>query len=238
MIFTVVTTAPRPEPTLERSVRSLTQAGWAKPLVLCDGVSDGALSLVSSGLSARVLLNDPPLGCLRNWARALLEVCRAQSLWGMIVQDDTVWAANSCAVVWNELLNMQQGKRFNQLGMISLFCPQRVSTYLLKRHAHLNHGYYDCDLGWDTWGAQAFLFPLHAARLLHQDPQFMRYVDTYSKNRNVDRIVPKCLLDMKLKVRYRIPSVVDHSMGSGNSSLGDKPVQRGLETRYFNGVAQ
>lgn len=237
MICTVFTTAPRPMPTLAHSVASFRNAGFDAPLVLCDWLDEGALDLASVD-AARIEINSPPLGCLKNWARALLELCRAQAPWCLIAQDDTIWASGSYAVLKKELLSIQQTKRFAQLGMISLFCPQRVSNYLLKRHAHLSHGYYDVDMGWDTWGAQAFLFPLHSARLLHQDPQFMKFVDTYTKNRNVDRIVPKCLLDMKLKVRYRIPSLVEHSLGSGNSSLGEKPVQRGLETRYFNGVAR
>lgn len=230
MICTVFTTAPRPKPTLAASLASFMIAGFEAPLVISDGMCPP--------IAASLQINDPPLGCLNNWAYALRVLCGAGAPWCMIAQDDTTWALGGAASFKEQLRSLETSRKFDKLGMISLYCPVKVSHFL-ERHKQerLTPGFHKSHMGWETWGAQAFAFPLHAARLLHQDPQFMNYVATYVKNKNVDRIVPKCLVDMGLDVLYRIPCLVNHEMGSANSSLADKPVQRALLTRYWTGQA-
>lgn len=226
MIATAITTAPRPQPTLAASLRSYREAGFINQVtIFADGDAD------TDDPACVVSRNDPPLGCLRNFAHALRCIVAAgDGDWLLFLQDDVTWARGSAAALPLQLSTIR-------LGCISLYCPRRVSRHLHERHGRpLVPGLYPSTLGWDTWGAQALLFPREAARRLVEDGQFKDYVANWKRNRNVDRIVPKCLLDLGLEVLYRIPSLVDHG-GEANSSLGSKRVHEALSTDYFTGRA-
>lgn len=224
-LASIVTTAPRPKTTLRESLVSFRHAGFHDELlVLADGVPQERVD----DLGAHIVVNDPPLGCLKNWAFALtLLVERASHFdYVAVLQDDILWALNSNTIL--------EGYPPPGNGVTSLYCPRKVSTHLMKKYGDpLPAGYVASELGWETWGAQAFLFTPDTARQLRDSDMFVDYVANYVKNRNVDRIVGQCLMDIGIPLYYRVPCLVNHELGNRNSSLGRKPLHLHMQTDYF-----
>lgn len=215
-IATAITTAPRPRPTLRDSLASYRAAGFDNDVLV---LSDGHCAPLDDK-RAILLINDPIRGCLGNWVQALDLLLRLTTeTFLLVLQDDVTWCANGRALLADA-----------PERACSLFLPRRVARYLQKRRGEpvLAQGWLESDMGWSTWGAQAFMLHRPIAAQLMADAQFLRFRrDCY---KNVDRIVPKCLLDLGIPIHYRNPGLVHHAAGSANSSLGNKPVQPSLET--------
>lgn len=222
-----VTTAPRPVETLSRSADSFRRAGFDGAAIVSDGPlasRDGFVTYV----------NDPPLGGLRNWCFALqLLVETTQASWLMIVEDDVLWAKNAAAALDADLA-MLDGKP--NVGYLSLYTCRKVSREIERRKGgRLGKGLHKSTLGASCWGSQAYAIPRSAAVALLANEAFDDFRRNYVKNRNRDNIVSGCLMAMGLSLYYRVPCLVSHEMGSANSSLSTKPVQRGLLTDYWTG---
>lgn len=232
-IATAVATAPRPRPTLRDSLLSYRSAGFnGQVTVLADGAPTEPLADLNVGL----MVNDPPRGALKNFAFGLeWMLAHHTAPWLLMMQDDITWAEDAARALDADLADIKP-KRIERAGCLSLYCARKISMPLERRFGKpLPAGWHNPKLGWQTWGAQAYLFTRHGAEMLVADPQFQNFVANYVKNRNIDRIVAKCLHEMGLAILYRIPCMVDHSLGSANSSLAPKPVQRMLQTDYWTG---
>lgn len=228
-----ITTAPRPRVTLGRSLLSMRHAGFDDCVyVMADGPVDEELR----GITV-VINNDPPLGGLRNWIAALemLIACTTDE-WLMIVEDDVLWARGSCDALMRDL---RQLAKVADVGYLSLYLANKVADEISRRKGTqtLHRGMYTTNLGEKCWGSQAYVIPRAVAKRLLANDRFDEYRRTYVKNRNRDNIVSGCLHAMGLRLFYRVPCLVSHELGSANSSLADKPVQRALLTRYWTGYA-
>lgn len=181
-------------------------------------------------------INSPPLGGLRNWAAALERlVSVTASRWVMVCEDDILWAPGAAPALDRDLMKLDMLAK--PVGYLSLYLARKVSTEIESRRktARLSPGLYTSGLGKECWGSQAYALPREVAVALLADPTFDLYRRTYEKNRNRDNIVSGCLHRMGCRLYYRVPSLVSHEMGSANSSLGNKPVQRGLLCNYWTG---
>lgn len=232
-IVYAITTAPRPIPTLERSLASMRAAGINAPVPV---FSDGPCTV--SDAAAIVIENTPPLGGLRNWCHALERVTRETNAeWIAMLEDDILWAQGSGEALLRDLDHSR--RQAPDIGYLSLYLPSIVSRSMEREQmrVRLRPGYHRSRMGNRCWGSQAYVLPRHAAEALLADPTFQDYRQNYAKNRNRDNIVSGCLSQMGRQLLYRVPCLVSHELGSANSSLGDKPVQRGLLTRYWTGFA-
>lgn len=222
MIYTIVTTAPRPNPTIEHCLASMEAAGFIDIDVTSDGGYDGR----------NVFCNKPPLGGFLNWCRALELGIASESDWILIVEDDTLWCPDSYYNITKDLARLDD----ELFGYLSLYACRRVSTHLEKvlrvKPRAIPHGIYESNLGWSTWGSQALLLSRGSAQALDEMPLFNEYRNCYVKNRNRDAIVSRCFAEMRRQTLFRIPSLLSHGLGDGNSSLGDKPIQDGLKSDY------
>lgn len=176
-------------------------------------------------------------GNLRNWHDALDTIFHCSDAdWLMICEDDITWAKGAYAALHSELSAFMVSTKAKSYGMLSLFCPQRVSAYLEKRYGlPLGSGWYGFNHGMKTWGAQCFLFSRHQAWHLLNNPYLKNYLQDPKWHKNVDAIVAECLMKVDAQIAYRIPALVDHVLGYGNSSLGYKEDRPGLKSRYFTG---
>ena len=86
-----------------------------------------------------------------------------------------------------------------------------------------------------TWGAQCYLFSRPQAQYLLEDPQFKSIVADMSLDKNIDAHVGKCINDRSNNILYRVPCLVNHSLGENNSSMGYKENRINLKTDYFRG---
>lgn len=222
-----VTTAPRPVETLTRSTESLRRAGFEDAAIVSDGpvVSrDGFVTYV----------NSPPLGGLKNWCWALqMLVETTQASWLMVAEDDVLWAKGAAAALAQDLEWLDAK---GDVGYLSLYTCRKVSREIERRKGgRLGKGLHKSALGAGCWGSQAYVIPRSSAVALLANEAFDDFRRNYVKNRNRDNIVSGCLAAMGFALYYRVPCLVSHEMGSANSSLSTKPVQRGLLTDYWTG---
>ena len=231
MIATAIITAPRPVPTIMNSLASYRQAGFMNEVLIFD---DGECNVIGN---VRIIKNASRLGNLRNWVNALRYLTKVtEDEWLMVCEDDISWANNAAAI-----LRYDQGTSGTRpsTGMISLYCPVRMSKVLERDHARggtLAYGWYGASLGKSTWGAQCLVFHRNWALQLLADANLHTYLADLSRDRNVDAIVADVVNRRGREVVYRIPCLVDHTFGDANSSLGYKDDRPNLKTKYFKAV--
>lgn len=235
-LATGIITAPRPKrQTLFDSLASYRTAGGFKNVptfVFADGPApqDG-------GLADRIILNQYVLGNFRNWASALSFLVHATKAdWLMMCEDDIVWAVGSYAALQRDVQLLKDSHLFKDSGALSLYLPMRESKEIERGNEQLKDGWHRGPRrGMKTWGAQCLLFSRENALALIKDYQFMAMQNDRKWQRNVDGIVAKCLNDNGKLISYRVPCLVSHSLGEGNSSLGYADERPNLATKYFTG---
>jgi hypothetical protein len=92
-----------------------------------------------------------------------------------------------------------------RIGVVSLFCP---SNYARGKPA----GFHAEDRGWDTWGAQAYLFPYLSAELVLTSPIFVQHRRSgpSSGSRNIDSVAGHWCRESRLPYFVHAPSLVQH----------------------------
>jgi hypothetical protein len=232
-----IITAPRPRPTVEKSIASLRRAGFNRDVVV---FSDGGDPMVQDGIFW--LPNEVPLGNKRNWIRALghLSSGMLNSEWVMICEDDIVWQAGASTALQSDLLYLERSKNdLHMVGALSLFACRRMTKPAEDARGRMKLGagwhWKDMQFGKKTWGAQCLVFNREMADWLKNDATFQEYAAREDMDKNIDLIIGECLNRQGRKILYRIPCLVDHVLGAGNSSLyGDKD-RPNLMTDYFRG---
>lgn len=221
-----IITAPRAKPTLRDSVKSFKQAGFQCAAVFAE---PGSEIVADDGIEYRQ--NEMKKGNFRNWVAALQTLVQTPADWLMICEDDISWAYDASDVLYTDLMDYKGDGR---VGAISLYLPIRMSMQLEKDHGGLlNAGWYQANLGRSTWGAQCLIFHRNWAAALLQSKQMAFYLADPRWEKNVDALVADVLLQNKKEILYRVPCLVDHTFGEGNSSLGYRPDRPKLKTRYF-----
>lgn len=228
MLAIAITTAPRPRETFSASLASLRAAGFGQSvMVLADGVAPTAPG-------CEVIRNDPKLGGLKNWCQALDTLLhRTDADWLMVLEDDVTWARGAADALAQDLEGLS-GRA--DVGYLSLYLPRYNALKMEgKKNGRLPPGIHRFN-ALNSWGSQAYVFPRPAARLLLEDVAFDRLRRHYRPNKNRDILVSNALRRLGLKLLHRVPCLVDHDLGSGNSSLSKKPVLPMLKTDYFTGM--
>jgi hypothetical protein len=93
----------------------------------------------------------------------------------------------------------------NRVGVVSVFCASHVGKGQPS-------GFCVANLGWDAWGAQAYIFPPASARAFLANPigYEHRCVGPGQGLRNIDSIVGQWCLDQKLPYFVHVPSLAQH----------------------------
>jgi hypothetical protein len=236
MIAVGIITAPRARPTLARSVASLRAAGFKCPVhIFCEPITreEDFLNVVAfEGLMAYE--NPTRLGNFRNWVHALGQMLITNATWIMICEDDIQWAQGAAEDLEFDLLNWKHP----DAGAISLYLPIRMSKVLEQTNrVPLSRGYHALNLGRKTWGAQCLVFRRAWAEALLQDRVLLDYLADPKLDKNVDAHVAETLVRRGRQIMWRVPCLVEHTLGDGNSSLGYKDDRPELRTKYFKGAA-
>lgn len=233
MIHFGIITAPRPVPTLQRSVASLRAAGFDGHIVIS---SDDPQ--VASPKGCYAMINSPALGNLRNWVACLnrlLTLATDDADWLCVCEDDISWVPNSIDRLEGELKALRVASSFSRNGALSLFFPIAMARDIDKG-TRLSRGWYPHNRGFKTWGAQCFLLSRTMAIDLLESDGLKGYLADPKWTKNVDGIVAHSLLKLNLSILYRVPCLVDHDLGEGNSSLGYREDRPKLRTEYFTGA--
>jgi len=233
VIRTGIITAPRPRSTLAESVRSYRAAGFANDVLV---FSDGGDTVIADKVIT--MPNEERLGNKRNWIRALAVLSNGVDTgdWIMICEDDISWSVGAARDLVESLLDLKRRDALRQAGALSLYAPRRVTSLVEKGHRLAQRqGYTGMQQGRKTWGAQCYVFTHHMAMTLLHDGQFRAMAGDFLRDKNIDAMIGQCLNDRGLNIAYRIPCLVDHDLGKGNSSLGYADDRPKLETDYFRG---
>jgi hypothetical protein len=216
------TTAPRPRATLGQSLWSLRQAGWDDEVLVC---ADGEAPCLEDA-HCQVVVNTERLGVLRNWVetlRRLVERTEAEHL--LIVQDDVTWARKAAHVL------LRDQSRY--LSFWTRYVDPKVARVLrIQYHQAVGRGVYLSDLGYANNGALTFGLRRQFAQRLLAAPQLADYLTTHVQN--VDRVIPAVALALGEPLQVWVPSLVNHQLGSANSSIKAK---RPRDTAYWQAVA-
>lgn len=232
MIAVGITTAPRPRETLASSLRSLREAGYEDTVYVFD---DGGANIADDGVA--LLRNDPPRGGLRNWQFSLetMLALEPDAEWLLILEDDVTWARGAWAKLTRETGVFNSGHR---VGYASLYLSRRVSSEIEKRKGRLGRGWHSAALPAKCyWGSLAYMLPRDAAIELVQDHAFRTFCAHSVKNRNRDGVISEHLLRLGRNLYYRVPCMVNHTLGDGNSALGKTKILRNQTTDYWTGEA-
>jgi GR25 family glycosyltransferase involved in LPS biosynthesis len=217
-----INTAPRPVETLKDTVASLRRAGFDQTVHI---ISDGPDQVLDNNVV--IIKNDPPLGALANFFFALDYLCEKDADWYMILEDDIVWAEKSQLALEQDLIYL--AKKDN-VGYLSVYMHKKMGK-VLKNRRQTKSGLYTINLGYNCIGSQAYILSSKAARHLASNPEYR----LWHRNQNRDRVISGRLQDLGYNLYYRMPGLVNHSLGSANSAIKEKTPDN---TTFWQAVAQ
>lgn len=192
-----VTTAPRTEPTLERTLVSLIAAGWDDPQLFAEPETEIPAEFEYLSVSHRPSL----MGAFPNWLLALMELTLSDPLADayFLCQDDVLFSLG--------LRNYLEQRLWpsSNVGVVSIYCPshyERVNQY----------GFHVENRGWDSWGALAYIFPNPAARSLLGHPSVLNHRLSGSDDgaRHVDSVVGRWCRELGNEYYVHSPSLAQH----------------------------
>lgn len=210
-------TAPRGVTTIDDSLKSFRAAGFKDRVTVCAEPGSPA----PSDPDCTVQPNKKRLGNAANWRNALRTGYRSLPLTDFIavMQDDIEWAIGSRDVLHAEMTRM--GKMAKRAGYLSLYLYEKHliehtdGTTTRWRNWHISN------YGHRSAGAQCYIVPRPAARLLLNNRAFNDQCDAgYLGD---DRVVSGCLFALGLHCWFRVPGLVSHALGVGNSAMRHKP---------------
>jgi len=155
-----VTTAPRREPTLARTLASLTAAGWPEFSLFAEPGSEIPELPPGCRLNTRAV----KLGAWPNFLLGLTElVLTAPNADAYLMcQDDTIFCTDLRDYLEDQLWPDAR------VGVVSL----HAASHQTKED---HNGFFQEDVGWGAWGAQAYVFPNSSARALLRDPSVVNH---------------------------------------------------------------
>jgi hypothetical protein len=217
-------------------VQSLRRAGFVDDVTISS--DDPNLRWVETG--CMITSNREPLGNLRNWNQCLnllLERANSNDDWVCVCEDDITWVERCRGDLERDLRDLRSSSRLRTVGALSLYFPIAMSREVEVSGRPLERGWHAASRGIKTWGAQCFLFTRQMALDLVKSEIYNEYLSNPKWNKNVDGIVADSIARSDLRILYRVPCLVDHALGEGNSSLGYPDERPKLKTRYFTGKA-
>jgi len=202
-----VTTAGRRQPTLARALESLAQAGWEQPRLFAD--ADAFIPEESAALP--ITRRDSQLGAFPNWLLGMAELVLREPHADayLMCQDDVVFCRGLRAFLERSLWPS------DRVGVVSLHCPGHYARGKLP-------GFHIEDRGWDSWGAQAYVFPNNSAFELLGIPAFWlhRAAGPAHGLKNIDSVVGLWCREAKRPYYVHAPSLAEH-IGNCSTLHGD-----------------
>jgi hypothetical protein len=157
----------------------------------------------------------------------------------MVCEDDITWAAGAAKKLNSELTALKTSSHLKSIGGLSLFLPIHESRHIEAKAGVkvLGEGWHaGARTGTKTWGAQCMVFSREMVGALLASPLLKSYRADPKWTKNVDAIIANVIHSANRDIYYRVPCLVDHDLGYGNSSLGYADERPNLKTRYFDRI--
>jgi hypothetical protein len=192
-----VTTAPRREPTLARTLESLESAGWRSIRLF----AEPGLALTDEFGQLTVSARDQRLGAFANFYLGLAELVLRQPLAAayMMCQDDVVFTAGLRPYLEQSLWPA------GDIGVVSVYCPAHAAVGFA-------FGFHREDRGWQACGAHCYVFPPRSARRFLTSIEVLehRISGPAQGERNIDSVVGRWCHDRGLDYLVHRPSLAQH----------------------------
>ncbi|HUT09045.1 MAG TPA: hypothetical protein VMY42_00980 [Thermoguttaceae bacterium] len=198
-----ITTAPRPRPTLERTMQALTDAGWDRYSIFAE--PGAPLPLVDPD-RIRVYRRPATLDIWQNWITGLADLLAAypEADAFFMLQDDVLLCRGL-----RDYLERVLWPADHRVGICS---PYQPAPYLAE---HPGAGFYLQNRGWYLAGALTWIIPPATARSL------LPTWANFEAERQLDARIGNWCLETGRSVWYHSPSLAQH-LGLGNSASGDE----------------
>lgn len=192
-----VTSAPRQIPTLERTLISLSKAGWSDARLFAEPET----LIPEQFCHLPVTQHDAMLGAFPNWYLGLSElVMREPKADGyLICQDDVLFAEGTRRYLETVLWPAPDA------GVVSIYCPSHYA-------AEGKNGFIKEDRGWQSWGALAYLFSNQSVKLFLSDFDVLnhRFSGPAGGLRNIDSVVGRWCQATGRPYFVHFPSLTQH----------------------------
>lgn len=192
-----MTTAPRRHPTLERSICSLSEAGWTDLRLFVE--PETIIPEMAQHLP--VTHRDQILGAFPNWYLALTELVMRDPLAEayFLCQDDVLFSNGLRTYLEQTLWPARK------VGVISVYCPSHYAREKPRGYHVENHG-------WDSWGALAYIFPNSSARKFLSDMLVLNHrgFGPAEGMRNIDSVVGLWCQRSNIDYFVHAPSLAQH----------------------------
>jgi hypothetical protein len=236
-MIVAITTAPRPRPAIVESLRSLREdAGYMGDVALFD---DGC----GQDLPKENLFhfkNDPPLGSLPNFFRALEYLLSSKEPLLVLLEDDITWSKGAWSVVLEEFSKLKVPCLYSVHSSWTVTKPLEQKLGV----SNLKPGVYDMSFNGRAGGSNAYFMPRTVAKKLYNHAGLQQLLTEF-KSMSLEEIniqsrrdnrITRALISMRIPVMFRIPSLCHHGLGKLNSSEYQK---RGAwETNYWESQAR
>ena len=191
-----VTTAPRPEPTIKRCLRSLVKAGWDMPRIF----AEPGVQLTAEFGHLPMTTRQETSGAWPNWWLGLSELVLRQPEADayLMVEDDVLFCRNLRSWLEQELWPA------DRVAVVSLFTPQIYAKEV--------RGWHITSAGAGLAGAQGLVFPNVAARMLLAHPWAVnhRRQGGSSGLKETDAVIGRWAQAVGLPVYHHSPSLTQH----------------------------
>lgn len=216
VIAVAITTAPRPQPTLQTSLQSLRDSGYRDPVVL---VADGSWPDRASHTGIDVTVLTKHRGIVRTWVQAIQVLLDTTAEWLMVMQDDVTWPNDGWFRAVDALDLMASIDP--RCGYASLHTMPRVESALRESGvAPVQASWYETGpvrpyLYKQRWcGAQCWALPRTSASRLLADREFRAFAA--QNTRGFDHQVTLSLNRLGHRTYTWWPSLLSHDLGKGN----------------------
>jgi len=192
-------TAPRKQPTLAQSLRSMINAGWEKPRLFAEPGTPIPDEFQSLPLTQR----DEVAGAWPNYFLALQEllVRYPDADAYMVAQDDVLFVPGDATENLKQYLERALWPA-EKVGFVSIYCS--------KAYNQERYDWYQLERPW-VWGACAIIWPRESLiHFLSHNALTWRFTAKNGGLRNVDTVMGKWQAQHKRSAWYCCPSLTQH----------------------------
>jgi hypothetical protein len=210
-----VTTAPRPKPTLDACLDSLSRAGWKVPRLFVDS----GVTIADRYSDLPLTFRETKLGPWPNYCLALVELLMREPAAEafMLVQDDVIFDDRHELRAYLEEILWPA----DPIAAVSLYCS--------KAYTRPVAGWHELESRW-IWGALAFVYSRESAQRFVTDPLVFEHRSNPTEGLvNIDILIGRWAHEHQLPIYFPSPSLVQHI--GNESSIWSDPESRAIGER-------
>lgn len=189
-----ITYVPRVSENVRLSINSLLEASKAHDVSLTfypDGCDMAADFIPAHPSHTR-------LGCFKNFARALVDLCATDADVVAVLPDDLTYYPDCFDQINSQV--MADG-----VGYCAAYTPR-----LVGQRNRFNRGWNVINGGWRSSYGGAYFFPIAVAREVIAHPFFIDHLENYAANQQIDHCIPEVVHRIGYRQMFHSPSLVHH----------------------------